>query len=361
MEFGLEYFKPNFVMFKEEIAKIKEEHKQVSADLSKPEIISDPQEMVCLAKKEALLGNILQNYEQYLQIKKEMENTQTLLSDPEFKEEAEKELISLEKQKKILQKNLENKLRPKDPNDQKDIIMEIRAGAGGDEAGLFVASLFRMYSRFAEKNGWQINLLNSSRTGIGGFREIIFEINGAEIFKNLKYESGVHRVQRIPETEKLGRIHTSTVSVAVLPQAEEVEIKIKSEDLRIDVFRSSGPGGQSVNTTDSAVRITYLPTNLVVSCQDQKSQLKNKEKALQVLRSRLLVQKQEAEAKTQGETRRAQIGGAKRAEKIRTYNFPQDRVTDHRIKKSWHGIEKIMDGELDDIIKETKKDTENKA
>jgi len=343
---------------KEKVNKIRQEVKTIAKELSQPEIASHPEKMATLSKKNAFLTDILENYAQYSKIKQEIKNTATLIADPELKEEAEKELITLEKQKRTLQKDLENKLRPEDPNDSKDIIMEIRAGAGGDEAGLFSANLFRMYFRYAEKNDWQINLLNSSRTGIGGFKEIVFEINGTEVFKNLKYESGVHRVQRIPETEKLGRVHTSTVSVAVLPQAEEVELKIKPEDLRIDVFRSSGPGGQSVNTTDSAVRVTYLPTNLVVSCQDQKSQLKNKEKALQVLRSRLLAQQQEEEAKAQGKTRRAQIGGAKRAEKIRTYNFPQDRVTDHRIKKSWHGIESILDGDLDNIIQTTRKSLE---
>ncbi|MFA4880678.1 MAG: peptide chain release factor 1 [Candidatus Doudnabacteria bacterium] len=346
---------------KQEIKKIQKEYETILSALSEPAAISDPAKRASLSKRGARLQTILAEYENYKKIQKEIRETGTLLVDPELKKEAEQELQNLKSKETQIRQSLEEKLNPPNPNDVKDVIMEIRAGAGGDEAGLFAADLFRMYSRYAEQRGWEINLLNSSRTGIGGFKEIIFEVNGSDVFSHLKYESGVHRVQRIPETEKSGRIHTSTASVAVLPQAEEVEIKIKPENLRIDVYRSSGPGGQSVNTTDSAVRITHLPTGLVVSCQDQKSQLKNKEKALQVLRSRLLVQRQEEEAKAQGKARRAQIGGAKRAEKIRTYNFPQDRVTDHRIKKSWHGIEKILNGELDDIVKTTKKSIETKG
>ncbi|MDD5626624.1 MAG: peptide chain release factor 1 [Patescibacteria group bacterium] len=339
---------------KGKIKKIQKEYEMILSALSEPAAISDPAKRTSLNKRSARLQTILAEHENYKKIQKEIRETETLLVDPELKKEAEQELQNLKSKETQIRQSLEEKLNPPNPNDVKDIIMEIRAGAGGDEAGLFAADLFRMYSRYTEQRGWEVNLLNSSRTGIGGFKEIIFEVNGSDVFSHLKYESGVHRVQRIPETEKSGRIHTSTASVAVLPQAEEVEIKIKPENLRVDVYRSSGPGGQSVNTTDSAVRITYLPTGLVVSCQDQKSQLKNKEKALQVLRSRLLVQRQEEGEKAQGKARRAQIGGAKRAEKIRTYNFPQDRITDHRIKKSWHGIERIMNGEIDDIIQTIK-------
>jgi peptide chain release factor 1 len=251
---------------------------------------------------------------------------------------------------------LEKALKGNNSEDKKNIIVEIRAGAGGDEAALFAAKLFRMYARFAEKQNWQANILSSNKTGIGGFKEIIFEIIGSGAFGKMKYESGVHRVQRIPETEKSGRIHTSTATVAVIPEAKEIEIKIKSEDLKIDVFRSSGPGGQSVNTTDSAVRITYLPNNIAVSCQDEKSQLKNKEKAMRILRSRLLAIEKENKEKKERKERQSQIGTGDRSEKIRTYNFPQDRITDHRIKKSWHAVEKIMDGDLDEIINTMEKE-----
>jgi len=229
--------------------------------------------------------------------------------------------------------------------------MEIRAGAGGDEAALFVADLFRMYSRFAEKQDWKILLINSNQTGIGGYKELIFEIKGEGAYDKLKYEGGVHRVQRIPTTEKSGRVHTSTVSVAIMHQATETEIKINPSELRVDVLRSSGPGGQNVNKIESAVRITHLPTGLIVSCQDGRSQQHNKEKAMQVLRSRLLVKKQAEELAIRGSERREQIGSADRSEKIRTYNFPQNRITDHRIKKSWHNLDKIIDGDLNKIIK----------
>jgi peptide chain release factor 1 len=280
-------------------------------------------------------------------------------SEEQLVELAKEDLKDIETNIEALRQEIELELRPKDPRDKKDVIMEIRAGTGGDESALFAADLFRMYSRFAENKKWKIEILNSSRIGLGGFKEIIFAVIGQDVFSYLKYESGTHRVQRVPETEKAGRIHTSAATVAVLPEADETDIEIKNQDLKIDTYCSSGPGGQCVNTTYSAVRITHLPTNTVVTCQDQRSQQQNREKALQILRSRILAKIEEDKKQKESIERKNQIGSGDRSEKIRTYNFPQDRVTDHRIKQNWHALDRIMDGEINMMI-EALKNEENK-
>ncbi len=337
---------------------IKEKFNQLEKDLADPNISSDQEKLKKASQQRAELKELIGLISQWEKITSEIAQNQEMVkteTDKDLKKLAETELNHLITKEEQLRQEIENELHPADPRDKKNIIMEIRAGAGGDESALFTAELFRAYSRYAEKKGWKINLLDSSRIGIGGFKEATLEITGKGVYGDLKYEGGIHRVQRVPETEKTGRIHTSAVTVAVMPEAEEMDVELKPQDIRIDAFCSSGPGGQSVNTTYSAIRIIHLPTNTVVTCQDQKSQHQNKEKAMRILRSRLLARAEEEKRQKEATERKQQIGSGDRSEKIRTYNFPQDRVTDHRINQNWHGIARIMEGGFGDIIEALKK------
>lgn len=346
-----------------QLQKLQEEYQDLAKKFSSQELISDPRKYKEIAKKHHELEGLIAKMQNLQKIEKNLAKTRKMLEiekDPELIKLAEEEINKLERDSRQLKKEINITLLPKDPNDEKNAIMEIRAGTGGEEAALFAADLYRMYSRYAENKRWKLDIINSSRTDLGGFKEIIFKIDGEGTFGNLKYESGVHRVQRVPTTEKIGRIHTSAASVVVLPEAQEIELEINPKDLRIDTFRASGPGGQYVQKTSSAVRITHLPTKLIVTCQDERSQFKNKEKAMRVLRSRLLALKQERQEKERGETRKIQIGTGDRSEKIRTYNFPQDRVTDHRIKLTIHGLSDILDGKLDELIGKLKEENQRR-
>lgn len=338
--------------FLERIAEAEARSRELETQLSDPDVGKEPRAIEKLGRRLGALRPLLEVGERYRVAIKELEDSNTMLEDddPEMAELARSEVERLEATLSAIETELRTLLTPKDPNDEKNALVEIRAGTGGDEAALFAAELFRMYSRYADSKGWTIETLSVSETDGGGFKEIIATVSGHDVFSRLKYEKGVHRVQRVPATESQGRIHTSTVTVAVMPEAEEIELEIKSEELRIDVMRAGGPGGQSVNTTDSAVRITHLPTGLVVQCQDQKSQHKNKAKAMTVLRSRLLDLEQSRADAERASERRSQVGTGERSEKIRTYNFPQSRVTDHRAGVTLHKLDVLLAGEMDELL-----------
>ncbi len=326
---------------------------ELEDQLSRPEIIKDNNRFRDLTREHAQIRPIVVKYEEYRRIKKELTDSEDILKsekDDEMREMLRSEVALLKERIETLDAELVLLLLPRDPSSGKNVIMEIRAGTGGEEAALFVADLFRMYSRFIDDRGWKLDLIESNATGIGGYKEVVFSVSGTEAYDSLKYESGVHRVQRIPSTESGGRIHTSAVTVAVLPEAEESDVVIDPNELRIDVYRSTGHGGQSVNTTDSAVRITHIPTGMVVTCQDEKSQLKNKTKALKVLRARLFERMEQERLAKEAQEKRSQVGSGDRSERIRTYNFPQSRVTDHRIGLTVHALESFLEGELDEMV-----------
>ena len=337
----------------EKLAAVEARYEELNRLMSDPQVATDPDLLRKYGQEVAKLEELVQTSRRFREVTGQLAATRAMLDDSPDDEMAvlvQDEIRTLEEQEADLTDELRRLLLPKDPNDEKNVIIEIRAGAGGEEAALFGANLYRMYSRYAETQGWKTQILDSHSTGIGGFKEIIFMVQGRGAYSRLKYESGVHRVQRVPETESSGRIHTSTATVAVLPEMDEVEVQVNPNDIRVDVFRSQGAGGQSVNTTDSAIRITYLPTGMVVTCQDERSQLQNKLRAMAILRSRLYEMEQERLIEEQGAARRSQVGSGDRSEKIRTYNFPQNRVTDHRIGFTSHRLETILEGDLAELL-----------
>ena len=337
----------------ERLNQIEARYEELTQALASPEIASDSSKYQKTAKAHSEVAPIAEKYREYKDLKRGIEESRAMLADekePDMRAYAQEELTSLESRLAQTEEELKILLVPKDPNDEKDIILEIRAGTGGDEATLFAAEMFRMYTRYAEIQNWKVEVLSTSESSVGGLKEVIAMISGDKVYSRLKYESGVHRVQRVPATEQQGRVHTSAVTVAVLPEAEEVDVKIEAKDLRIDTFCSSGPGGQSVNTTYSAVRITHIPTGTVVSCQDEKSQIKNRDKGMRVLRSRLYEMEMQKQQEALAKERKTMVGTGDRSEKIRTYNFPQNRVTDHRIGFTVHQLQEFMDGKLQPLV-----------
>jgi peptide chain release factor 1 len=338
----------------QELEEIRDKHRKLTLSLSDPSLVSNPKKLKEISKERAELEPLVSKYETLQKVQQDIRDSEDIIAEPEteleLKQMAEEELVELRKKEEKLEEELKILLLPKDPNDEKNVILEIRAGAGGDEASLFAQDLFRMYSRFAEMNSWKLEVMSTSFSPIGGVKEIIVNIRGEKVYSQLKYESGVHRVQRVPQTEASGRIHTSTVTVAVLPEADDIDVHLDQRDMRIEVFGASGPGGQNVNRNYTAVRVTHRPSGMVVSCQDEKSQHRNKEKALRILRSRLLDKAQAEQQEKIAKNRRSQVGTGERSEKIRTYNFPQSRITDHRLNLTLHQLESILDGELDRIV-----------